>query len=342
MVDAICKEISIRNDYLEEPIQTIYYGGGTPSLLSGEQLVQIHHALTQTFEVSSQAEITLEANPEDLSPQHCETLKSAGINRLSLGIQTFNDPVLEWMNRAHDARQATKAFESARNAGFENISVDLIYAIPSNEKVWKEDLNQVVKMNPEHISLYGLTVEAKTVLGKWEERGAFQQLEENKAADQYLYAIDFLTSNGYLQYEVSNFGKPNFHSRHNHAYWAGTPYLGLGPGAHSFDGKNRHMNIQNNAQYIKKINTGTTHYEEEKLTKTQRLNEHILTGLRTAEGINLGLIKDRFQVDLQQYYKEVLAELETKKLLEIGNGHIKLTSNGFLVADEVALRLFFP
>ena len=344
MVDAIVTEIINRKDYLQEKVETIYFGGGTPSLLTPPQLQKLLEVVYKHFNISETAEITLEANPEDLTVDHSQALHNCGINRLSIGIQTFDEQKLQWMNRAHSSQEAIQGYENSRGAGFENISLDLIYAIPDHDQTaWNKDLESITSLNPEHISLYGLTIEEKTVFGKWEKDNKLIQVPEDGAAEQYLFAIDFLKKNGYLQYEVSNFGKEGFHSRHNHAYWAGIPYLGVGPGAHSFDGKNtRSFNVRNNAKYLKAIAENLEFAEEETLSDTQRINERILTELRTATGVNLKKIQSLTSHRIENLHATFLDELMNKKMIEISGGFLRLQPHGFLVADEIALRLFFP
>lgn len=343
MVKSIAAEIHERKAYLNEPVETIYFGGGTPSLLSEVQVLELLNSVQQNFQVSDEVEITLEANPEDLSADKAKLFFNAGINRLSIGIQTFDEEKLKWMNRIHNSNEAVTAFENSRNAGFENISLDLIYAIPDHDqRAWEKDLKSITYLNPEHISMYGLTIEEKTVFGKWEEQSKLVQVPEDEAARQYLYAIDFLTARGYQQYEVSNFGKKDFYSRHNNAYWAGTPYLGVGPGAHSFDGRSRRFNVRNNARYLKAIKEKSAVSETEILTETQRLNEQILTQLRTAKGLNLKVFEEMSGDSLALLHADFIHEMKQKELIEINGEFLRLTPLGFLVADEIALRLFFP
>ena len=343
MVDAIARELSNRKDFLHEELKTIYFGGGTPSLLSQIQLQKLLEAVHQNFSVSSQAEITLEANPEDLTVVHSRALKKCGINRLSIGIQTFDEQKLQWMNRIHSSDEATEAFRNARGAGFENISLDLIYAIPNHDPdAWKTDLESITSLDPEHISLYGLTIEEKTVFGKWAKENKLIQVPEDAAAEQYLFAIDFLNTHGYIQYEVSNFGKEGYYSRHNHSYWAGKPYLGVGPGAHSFDGKNtRSFNIKNNPKYLKAIGENHEYSVQERLSDIQRINERILTELRTTKGIDLNTIESLTGTRLHDLHASFLDEIMQKNMAEMTDGFLRLKPYGFLVADEIALRLFF-
>lgn len=341
MVKSIALEIRVRKDYINEPVKTIYLGGGTPSLLNETQLHHLLQTIHANFNVLDEAEVTLEANPEDLTLEKSKMLLAAGINRLSIGMQTFDEAKLQWMNRAHTSTEAINAYENVRTAGFKNISLDLIYAIPDHDqRAWETDIKSITELQPEHISMYGLTIEEKTVFGKWEEQNKLVQVPEDEAANQYLYAIDYLKDSGYLQYEVSNFGKEGFYSRHNNAYWAGVPYLGVGPGAHSFDGASRRFNVRNNARYIKAINEGLSFSEMEMLSETQKLNEQILTQLRTAKGLDLSSFEKQSGHSLTQLHDTFIDEMRQKELIEVEDDFLRLKPLGFLVADEIALRMF--
>lgn len=343
MINTIAKEIDDRKTYLNERIQTIYLGGGTPSLLSADQIRLLMDTIHDQFEVVNTAEITLEANPEDLTLSKAKDLFDLGVNRLSIGIQTFDEKKLIWMNRAHSSKEAIHAFENARSAGFQNISLDLIYAIPDHQKEqWEADLAAITDLQPEHISLYGLTVENQTVFGKWEQQNKLVQVPDDEAANQYLFAIEYLKNRGFRQYEVSNFGKEDFHSRHNNAYWSGLPYLGVGPGAHSYNGKSRRFNVRSNPKYLKAVQKGTSYYETEVLSKTQRINEQILTQLRTARGLNLESLNSAMGVELMKLHSDFIQDIIAQGLVEINGGFLSLSPKGFLVADEIALRFFFP
>jgi len=342
MIYAIQREISTRSNYLKVPLQTIYFGGGTPSLLEAGHIESLLTGINQNFSVASNPEITLEANPEDLSLSKLHALKNLGVNRLSIGFQTFDDPSLSWMNRIHSSNEAIAAYQNARATGFDNISIDLIYALPNvRQSNWEKDLDEALALSPEHISLYGLTIENKTVFGHKKKKGELTELSDNKAADQYLLAIQKLKGEGYQHYEVSNFGKPGYFSKHNGAYWKGLPYLGVGPGAHSFDGNSRQFNVRSNAKYLKGIDKNEGFYEKEILSTTQLLNEHILTGLRTANGISFETIKSSFGVDMLSKYSENLKKYEGLGLARITDFSMNLTPKGFLVADDIALELFF-
>lgn len=343
MVNAIAEEIKMRKNYINEHVKTIYFGGGTPSLLSKAQLDLLLNSIYQAYHVDPSVEITLEANPEDLSVSYAHQLHALGFNRLSIGIQTFDEAKLRWMNRVHSSIQSKEAFDNARAAGFSNISLDLIYAIPDHSNArWEEDLRALTPLSPEHISLYGLTIEDRTVFGKWEAQEKLVQVDESTAARQYLFAIDLLLATGYRQYEVSNFGKEGFSSAHNISYWEGKPYLGVGPGAHSFDGRNtRRFNIRNNATYLKAMADGASFSKTEKLSHMQRANEHILTSLRTAKGLKL--VSETFPElqELCRIHAAFIDEIKRQKMIVVDEDHLRLAPKGFLVADEIALRLFF-
>ena len=342
MVEAIIKELSIRKKYLFTPVRTIYFGGGTPSLLAIDQIEQIQECIAESFQVIGNPEITLEANPEDLSVEKCSDLRRLGVNRLSIGLQSFEDKQLKWMNRVHSTRQSYGAFRNAREAGFDNISLDLMYALPNGgQELFKKDLNEMAALNPEHISIYGLTIEEQTVFGSQKKKGQLIEIPEDQAAQQYLETLSFLDSKNYVQYEVSNFGKEGFYSKHNMAYWDHKPYLGIGPGAHSYNGKSRSFNVRSNAKYIKALSANNAFSEEELLTPIQQLNERILTGLRTTKGIDCERLAATFAVDVMEEKKEVIESLSSQNLLTLEKNSIKLNANGFLVADAIALQLFF-
>lgn len=342
MVRAICLEIKVRSSYINEKINTIYFGGGTPSILEPGDLNQILDTIKTWGEVSSSAEVTLEANPEDLDSQKLRGIMETGINRLSIGFQTSSNQQLKWMNRIHSSEEAVSAFEKAREIGFDNISVDLIYALPNHSMAaWLQDLHHVSNLNPEHVSIYGLTVEEKTVFGKQRRTGQLVEVPEETAADQYLKTIEQLQSKGYNQYEVSNFSKPGYESRHNSSYWAGVPYLGVGPGAHSYNGSSRQFNVRNNAKYLKALASGEPHYESEELSQTQVVNERILTGLRTSKGINIEKFETDFNIKLLEQREMNIRQFEQQGFLVVNEKQLRLTATGFLVADEIALKLFF-
>lgn len=336
LIDAICSEIKLRSNYLSSKnIETIYFGGGTPSMLTTTELDAILSTVYGEFHVSDGAEVTLEANPDDLSKENLNDFRSQGINRLSIGIQSFNDTFLKKFNRAHTAGMALEAVDNARKAKFENISVDLIYGVPDqNLAEFEDDLKKVTTLNTEHISIYGLTIEENTVFGKWEKSKKLHPIDEETAARQFESIMDHLPKAGFRQYEVSNFCRENFESRHNSSYWAGKKYLGLGPAAHSFDGDSRQFNIANNAKYIASIKKGEIPCQIEVLSKTDMVNEYILTKIRTEAGICFEEMKNRFGFDFEKKYQKQIALYQSNGLI-LTNGSLALTKAGRLVADGI-------
>ena len=342
MANAIVKEIVMQKDYLGgEEISTIYFGGGTPSLLGKEDLLKIINEIRTNNNLIPDLEITLEANPDDLTKQKLDDLKSIGINRLSIGIQSFEDDILKFFNRLHNSEQSARSIEAARSAGFDNISVDLIYGAPgqTNDSL-KKDISKVLSFRPEHISAYSLTIEERTVFGKWKASNKLTPMDEELVAEQFEIMMDMLTKKGYDHYEISNFGLPDFHSRHNSSYWRGVKYLGVGPSAHSYDGISRQFNIANNAIYVRKIDSGEVPFEREVLTREDKINEYFFIGLRTASGCDLDFLMEEYAFGLsdeQENYVEQLVRLGKV----IFNGHqIKLTNKGKLLADKIASDLF--
>ena len=336
LVDAICCEIKLQKTYLSgESINTIYFGGGTPSLLSSNELEKILRVLHENFTVSKNAEVTLEANPDDLSNENLSIFKSRGINRLSIGIQSFNDDFLHLFNRAHNTQMAIDCIYNAKKAGFDNISVDLIFGVPNQTlQEFQNDLDKIIALDTQHISIYGLTIEENTTFGKWEKTNKIKPIDEEIAACQFELIMDVLTQSGFSQYEISNFSKKGFESRHNSSYWKGEQYLGLGPGAHSFNGNSRQFNIRNNAKYIKAINDGNIPCDSELLNDSQKLNEYILTKIRTSEGINFKEIESRFNFNFVSNYAEKISLYKHQGLIELSE-YLVLTREGKLVADSI-------
>jgi len=341
MVKAMVWEVEQRKNYLTSPtIETIYFGGGTPSLLNTNYLNSLLESIGKHFHLTLK-EFTIEVNPDDLTPKKLQDWKSLGIDRLSLGIQSFNDEVLKFYNRAHNSEEAKKAVAISRNAGFEKLSLDLIYGFPSlNHDLWKNDLKQALSYDPGHISSYCLTVEPKTTLGNWSKKGKFNEASEEFAAEQFEWLQEQTEKAGYIQYEISNFGKENQFAIHNTNYWNGVPYLGIGPGAHSFDGQNRGFNPSNNSNYIKKHRLGILSFQKEVLEQSEVVNEYILTSLRTIWGTDVKKInKEYFPNYLQEKQLEII-RLEKEGLLIIKNDHVILTKKGKLLADSVAASIF--
>lgn len=343
MVSAINKELALRKSELaDEKITSIYFGGGTPSLLSETELRVLMEQMTTLFDVGANTEITLEANPDDLSRENLRAFRQAGVNRLSIGIQTFDDPRLKWINRAHTSKEACASLQMSIEAGFDNISADLIYALPPEDMgYWESDLNKVLAYDLAHISLYGLTIEDQTVFGKWARKGKLHEVPEEMAARQYQLAIDLLTTSGYEHYEVSNFAKPGLHSRHNSSYWDDQKYLGVGPGAHSYNGENRSYNISHNAKYLSSLAAGVLPGTREELTETNRINEYLFTHLRTRKGVSLIAFTQKFGRDFAQDRQSQIDTYLQSGLAILENGSFHLTSQGFMIADEISWRLFY-
>jgi putative oxygen-independent coproporphyrinogen III oxidase len=338
MVAALLSEITLRKDYLQgENIETVYFGGGTPSLFTGYEVQSMIEHLRNVFNLPGDAEITLETNPDDITDERLREWKNAGINRLSIGVQSFFEEDLKWMNRAHTAAQADQSLQLAIKS-FENISVDLIYGTPllSNEK-WKQNVDRVVPYNIPHLSCYALTVEPKTPLYKMIREQRTADINPDKQSEQFLLLMQWMEETGYEQYEISNFAKPGFRSRHNSSYWQGKKYMGLGPSAHSFDGVSRQWNVANNNIYIDSINRGVLPFEKEVLTPTQQLNEYIMTSLRTSEGLDFDRIEKAVKHELLIMSSKYI---EGGLIIEDEN-HLKLTKEGKLLADGIAGNLFF-
>ncbi len=343
LIQALTKEILLQNNFITETnIQTIYIGGGTPSLLSIEELQLIFDSIKNKFVISEDVEITLEANPDDISKNLLAQWKAVGINRLSVGLQSFNEAELKWMNRAHNAAQALQCLDDIKTAGFTNYSVDLIYGSPlqTNEDL-KNNFNIIAQRNIPHISCYALTVENGTVLNKLIKEQKSPRVNTEKQAEQFQLLLEMMESNGYEQYEISNFSKPGFRSKHNSSYWQSKPYFGFGPSAHSFNGiDKRRWNVSNNSLYIQSIEKNSIPYEEEILTDKDCVNEYVMTSLRTVEGINLEIVAERFGM----IHKERIL-LSAEKYIAQGkiineNAALQLTKKGKFFADGIAGDLF--
>lgn len=324
-----------------EPVETIYFGGGTPSILPEKDLTKLIHNIFDHFVVGEGAEITLEANPDDINKENLKQWKAAGINRLSIGVQSFYDDDLRWMNRAHTAEQATDSVATAQQEGFENITIDLIYGTPLlTDERWERTIQQVLVLKVPHLSCYALTVEPFTALYKMIEQKKSPDTDPSKQADQFLILTDLMESHGYEHYEISNFAKPGMRSRHNSNYWRGKPYLGLGPSAHSFNRISRHRNIPNNTLYIKSLLNNIRPIETEDLTPLQRYNEYVMISLRTAEGINLHHIAAEFGENMLMHLKKSAKKYLQDGRLIYGDSVYQLTKEGKLFADGIASDLF--
>ncbi len=343
LLQLLVKEIELTSPFSEnEIIDTVYFGGGTPSLLSQQELQTILLALRNKFNINLAAEITLEANPDDINSPILENWLKAGINRLSLGVQSFNEAELKWMNRAHNAQQSLQSIDDILAAGFTNFSVDLIYGSPLlSNKEFEKNLNIIINKNIPHISCYALTVEERTALHHLIEKKKSLPVDEARQAEQFELLLELTEAAGYEQYEISNFAKPGFRSKHNSSYWQGKPYYGFGPSAHSFDGKNkRSWNIANNALYIQSLEQKLIPYEEEILTPTQQLNEYIMISLRTVEGINSTIVNERFGENKKQDLLKAAQPYVNEGLLTIQQQTISLTKKGKFLADGIAAELF--
>jgi oxygen-independent coproporphyrinogen-3 oxidase len=342
MLKALRQEINLRKKYLaEEKIETIYFGGGTPSLLSADELQVLIGEITDLFEVSSTAEITLEANPDDLNPQKVRELRQTLINRFSIGVQSFFEEDLQWMNRAHSAEEAQSSIKRVQDAGFENITADLIYGFPLLTKPkWEHNIQQIIELKIPHISSYSMTVEPATALSSFIKKGEQKPMDEGQSAAQFLILMEQLREAGFDHYEISNFAKPGLFSKHNSNYWEGVPYLGIGPSAHSFNGESRQWNISNNSKYVDQISLKKIPAEMEFLSTENRINEYIMTSLRTSKGMNLEKITERYGSDYANEVKNGLEPFADKNWITIKDQVVILTTDGKLFADHIASELF--
>jgi oxygen-independent coproporphyrinogen-3 oxidase len=342
LVDSIIKEINLRKEYLSnEGIETIYFGGGTPSLLPIEYIDRIFESIYTNFSVSNAAEITMEANPDDLTTSYIRSIRHTPINRLSIGIQSFDDAHLIEMNRAHNAKQALRCVPEVMDMGIEDVSIDLIYGIQGMGMLgWEKNIEIALNLPINHLSSYCLTVEPKTLLAHKIAKGSSLPINDEDAVSQYEYLLDVTEAAGIPWYEVSNFSKPGKASKHNSSYWKGTPYLGIGPSAHSFDGKSRQWNIKSNSAYIQQLTAGKIPAEIEILNSKDKFNENILTSLRTRKGLSLMAIRN---LNNEEEFKRILLIASNKahqQLLTISDEKIVLTRKGLLFADAIAAEFF--
>lgn len=341
LMDCLEVELELRKDYLKEaPVETIYLGGGTPSLVPIPLLEKLLEKVFSLFS-GKKREVTLEANPDDLQPDRLAAWKSMGIDRLSLGIQSFQEEILQAYNRAHNAEEAKKAIHLARAAGFEKFSIDLLYGYPHpNHDLWKKDLNEALQLDPGHLSAYALTIEPKTVLNTWTKKGKFLPADEEFVAQQFEWLHEQCAKAGYQTYEVSSFCTPGQEAIHNCNYWKGAPYLGIGPSAHSYDGTNRGHNPSTNPSYIKALSAQQLPLILDHLAKEDRINEEILTRLRTCWGLDTADFAIRYSVDLLQVREKSINKLVTLGLLETTGKILSLPLKGMLLADSIAAELF--
>ena len=347
LIAAMIKEIHLVTEKVnhsseKELCETIYFGGGTPSLLSIKELNNILASLFSKFEIAKDAEITLEANPDDITAEKLQLWKKVGINRLSVGVQSFLDQELVWMNRAHSSADSLRCIDEIKNAGFSDYSIDLIYGSPLlNNQDWLNTIDTVINKNIPHISCYALTVEPKTALHKMIAQNKKESVDAEKQAEQFVLLMNQMEQAGYEHYEISNFSKPGRRSKHNSSYWQGKKYYGFGPAAHSYDGIKRKWNVSNNALYIQSLKKNSIPSEEETLTSTQSINEYIMTSLRTIEGLDLEKINSLFGTNhINQLLNSSKKYIQSEKIIQ-QNNRLILTKQGKLFADGIAADLFF-
>jgi len=342
MMAAIEKEALLQSSYLQDPIETVYFGGGTPSILSIEDLQKLLTVIRNEYQIVPTAEITIETNPDDFQEEKLIAWKQLGINRLSIGIQSFFDADLQWMNRAHSSQQAEQCIKMAKAAGFDNITIDLIYGTPTlSDEAWKENVDKAISLGIDHISCYALTVEPKTGLDKMIQQKKIAAVDPDKQARHFSLLMHWLADAGFEHYEISNFSKPGKKSKHNSNYWNGVDYLGLGPSAHSFNGKSRQWNIANNALYIQSLAKDQVPFEIETLTPMQQLNEYIMTSLRTMEGLSLDKVIVNWSENELAQIVQIAQKPITQGYMILKENHLILTNEGRLMADGIASDLFF-
>ncbi|MCK7558881.1 radical SAM family heme chaperone HemW [Chitinophaga sedimenti] len=342
MTDCLLAEMDLQHHYLgDAPVSTLYFGGGTPSILPAGDVQRLLNKARSLFPVTDNPEITLEANPDDLTPEKLAELTAAGVNRLSIGIQSFFEDDLRWMNRAHNAEQAANCITEARKAGITNISIDLIYGGPTlTDERWAQNVAKAIELGVPHLSCYALTVEPGTALDHFIEKNKIEPIDPDRAARHLEMLMNWATAAGYEHYEISNFALPGWHSRHNSSYWKGTSYLGLGPSAHSFNGTSRQWNVANNALYIQSIKQGQVPFEVETLTPVMMLNEFIMISLRTANGCDLSVVAERFGQDKSAEIPEASEDFIAKGLMRLDSNILRLTREGKFFADGIAAELF--
>ena len=342
-VRALCRQLEMRQDYVGgEEIETIYLGGGPPSQLTEEELKAIFSSIYHIYKVKTNAEITLEANPDDLTPEYVAMLRQLPVNRISMGIQTFQEETLKLLHRRHTATQAIEAFRRCREAGFQNISIDLMYGLPGETlETWKEDLRQAINLRPEHISAYHLIYEEDTALWKLREQHQVEEADEDLSVSLFETLIDRLKEAGYQHYEISNFCLSGMHSRHNSSYWTGKKYLGCGPSAHSFNGVSRQWNVASLEGYIKGVEEGVLDYEVEELDLYTRYNDFVLTSIRTAWGMPLSKLRSEFGEDLYRYCMRMAKPHVDQGVLENREGVLRLTRKGIFVSDGIMSDLMW-
>lgn len=341
-IEALKKEIGIRSSYLEEKnIKTVYFGGGTPSLLPVKDIMEVFNTLQKHYTIQETAEVTLEANPDDLTPEKLGELAKTPVNRLSIGIQSFQDKDLEYLNRSHSAKKGIESIKRAQDIRFNNLNIDLIFGMPTlNNEALFNNLSTFFSLDIPHLSAYSLTVEPKTPLELFIKQNKATPVNEGQAAQQFKFLVQEMEQHGYHHYEISNYCKPGFESIHNYAYWTGKPYLGLGASAHSYNGHSRQWNIANTSRYIKLINEGKVAYEKEELTISQKYNEYIFTGLRTSLGVDTGYMKTHFGEEFEGHFLSSMQPFIKQHFSIKNNSRYVLNINGKLYADHIASACF--
>ena len=342
LVDALLLEIETRKSYLKEAVETIYFGGGTPSVLNPDEINKIIRAIYANFTIDNHAEITLEANPDDLSLEYLIELKNIGLNRISIGVQSFDDVQLKAINRRHSAEAAVRSVEISRQAGFDNISIDLIFGIPGQSlESWKAQVDKAMTLNVRHISAYGLIYEENTMLWRQMKSGKVTPADDELSVEMYSYLLKTCAKNGFEQYEISNFAKPGFRSKHNSSYWQQRPYLGIGPSAHSYNQHSRQWNISSVEKYCRYILTGEPYFEKEILSKTDKYNDMVMVALRTMEGIDLKSVEMQFGIKMRNYCVNAAEKFIKRNKLCIIDDFLRLTSEGIMISDSIIVDLMF-
>lgn len=342
LLSALQKELIISKDYLQEQtIESIYLGGGTPSLLSAQEINYLLDTIYTHFSIASNPEITIEANPDDLTKEKVRELRESLINRFSIGVQSFYEEDLRWMNRAHNAQEADSAIKRVQDAGFEDITADLIYGYPLlSDLKWINNIQQIINLGIPHLSAYSMTIEPQTALASFINKGIQKPMNEGQSADQFLILTEMITKGGFEQYEISNYAKNERYSKHNTNYWKGVPYLGIGPSAHSFNGTSRQWNIANNSKYIQSIIRNEIPMEMEMLTEADKFNEYVMTSLRTKWGIDINYLNQNFPSEFMQAMNEFLPKYQEEKKIKQEKNIYTLTQKGKLLADQIASEFF--
>lgn len=343
-VDTLLNEIQLRKDYLgKETISSVYFGGGTPSVLPVKDLEKILAELRNSFSIQNICEITVELNPDDISVAYLKTLKENGINRISLGVQSWCDNYLKMLNRRHNSQQASEALENIFNAGFENVTIDLIYGIPGmTAQEWSADLDKTLSSGVKHLSAYHLTIEQGTVFGKMKEKGLLTETDEDESNAQFNILIEKTEKAGFIHYEISNFGKPEFFSIHNTNYWKQVTYLGLGPSAHSFNGYSRQWNVSDLKKYVKAVNKNTPFFEKEELDTKTRFNEYVMTSLRTMWGIDLDYVERVFEKEGYDYVINLSGKFISYGMMKQEKNTLVLTNQGKMISDNIISEFMMP